>query len=602
MGNSDKQSRSTGVDVGKGSSSQNAAASPAPGLAPGKSTLTEALGIIQRKAGADGPASDASDVHRAAAAGVSGGGAPLPHGDRIQALFGPAHDVSGIRAHVGGAAAEASESIGATAYATGNQVAFRDQPDLHTAAHEAAHVVQQRGGVQLKDGVGASGDRHEQHADAVADRVVRGEPAGDLLASYASGGTGSAGVQRNDKTKGSGTEPAAAKPAGPAAAAARDLAANERVLSKDPAYAAAGFVPWFSQQVKDKLSVWDLAFDASAVSLATVKLDGTDTAAIVISWSADWGALPITRDFPLTMAPLDARAAVAATHKLAGWAKVSSEQGVLDNLLGGEENVLSSTTRNHFRPTFKALKTKTDDEQATALKGLLNVKTAMPGWSAEPMGNAIATVTLAGPTAKKDFDFRGRKADAEEWVATYSDGVAVKIVAPKAPTAGHHNHSVQEVANAAGFMPKSARAVITMIMLNPIVNPDDASWAVKYNRPDFHSYMTAGVEGVVTIYPNKDTNVLPDDNGRRSAMVHETAHTWSYKTWGTDKAKGKWLDWKKAMTDDKTSVSGYAMSDIAEDIAETIRTYVSTKGAPRFKEYEKIVPHRFAILKAEYDK
>jgi hypothetical protein len=113
---------------------------------------------------------------------------------------------------------------------------------------------------------------------------------------------------------------------------------------------------------------------------------------------------------------------------------------------------------------------------------------------------------------------------------------------------------------------------------------------------------TAGVQGVVTIYPDKTTNALPDENGRRSAMVHETAHTWSYKTWGTDKTKGKWVEWKKAMDADKTAVSGYAMAAIAEDVAETIRVYVSTKGTPRFAEYEKIVPNRFAMLKAEYDK
>jgi hypothetical protein len=362
-------------------------------------------------------------------------------------------------------------------------------------------------------------------------------------------------------------------------------------------------VSWFSDQVKGKLAAWELAFDASSVSLATLTLDGVTTKAIVIAWNSAWGTQPTTRDFPLSMAPIDARAAVAASHGLAGWTKVpSDERGVIDNVLGGEENVLSSTTRNHFRPTFKALKGKKDDEQATALKGLLNVKDAMPGWSAEPMDKAVATVTLAGPTEKKTFDFRGQKADAEEWVASYSDGITVKIVAPKAPTTGYHNHSVQEAAEAAGFMPKSARAVITMIMLNPIVNPDDASWAVKYSRPDFHSYMTAGVSGVVTIYPDKDTKTLPNNDGRRSAMVHETAHTWSYKTWGTDKTKGKWVDWKTAMTADKTAISGYATSDIAEDVAETVRTYVSTKGTPRFKEYEQIVPHRFAILKVEYDK
>ncbi len=112
--------------------------------------------------------------------GVDGPGRALPHGDVIQASFGR-HDVSGIQAHVGGQAAAASRALGADAYATGDQVAFRDQPDLHTAAHEAAHVVQQQQGVQLHGGLGPSDAAAEQHADQVADRVVSGSSAEELL-------------------------------------------------------------------------------------------------------------------------------------------------------------------------------------------------------------------------------------------------------------------------------------------------------------------------------------------------------------------------------------------------------------------------------------
>jgi hypothetical protein len=87
--------------------------------------------------------------------------------------------------------------MGAEAFASGNHVAFARAPSLHTAAHEAAHVVQQREGVQLKGGVGEVGDVYERNADAVADRVVRGESAVDLL----SGGRGlasAAAVQRQE--------------------------------------------------------------------------------------------------------------------------------------------------------------------------------------------------------------------------------------------------------------------------------------------------------------------------------------------------------------------------------------------------------------------
>ncbi len=539
---------------------------------------------VQLRGDPAGPTvADDSAVREAAATGVAGPGAALPFLDRLQASFTSDHDLSGVRAHVGGPAARASEQIGARAYATGNDVAFGETPDLHTAAHEAAHVVQQRGGVHLKGGVGEAGDPYERNADAVADRVVRGEPAGDLLAGYAANASAAASlVQRVDKP-------------------VPDLGANQRVLSRDPAYTTDAFLPWFRDQVKTKITAWGLVFAPAAVTLKTVKLDGASVKAVVLDWDAAWGALPMTRDFPLTMSPVDARAAITAVKALKGWSKVAAdEQGIITNVLGAEENQLSSSTRDHLRPTFLALKGKTDDEQATALKGVLQTKTAAPGWAAEHMDAAIATVALTGPTAKKDYDFRGKKADGEEWIAAFSDGVSVNIVAPKAPTPGHHNHSVQDVANAARFLPKAARSLITLIMLNPIVNPEDAHWAVEYHKPDFHSYMTAGVAGVVTIYPDKATNPLPNDDGRRSAMVHETAHTWSYKTWGEDTAKGKWLDWKTAMTADKVAVSGYATSAIAEDVAETVRVYASTKGTTRFAEYDKIVPKRFAILKTEY--
>jgi len=122
---------------------------------------------------ATGAASD-DHVHEAAQRGVAGAGSALPHGDAIQRAFGR-HDISGVQAHVGGEAATASRAIGAEAYATGDHVAFAAAPSLHTAAHEAGHVVQQRGGVQLKGGVGEAGDAYEQHANAVADAVVQGK-------------------------------------------------------------------------------------------------------------------------------------------------------------------------------------------------------------------------------------------------------------------------------------------------------------------------------------------------------------------------------------------------------------------------------------------
>lgn len=149
---------------------------------------------VQRRA-APAPATTRDGIQDRASDGVSGDGGALPHADRIQDAFG-GFDVSSIEAHVGGQAGAAASAIGAGAYATGESVAFQDAPDLHTAAHEAAHVVQQRQGIRVDGGVGRAGDRHEQHADAVADAVVDGRSAEGLLASHAEGtGQAEASVQ-----------------------------------------------------------------------------------------------------------------------------------------------------------------------------------------------------------------------------------------------------------------------------------------------------------------------------------------------------------------------------------------------------------------------
>jgi len=133
------------------------------------------------------------DPHAKAAGGMAGSRSSLPHLQAIQRSFGR-HDVSSVPAFRDAGAHAAAESLGAKAYATNGAVVLgRGGDDLHTVAHEAAHVVQQRGGIRLKSNMGKAGDRHEQHADAVADAVVQGRSAEGLLDRYV-GPTGASGA------------------------------------------------------------------------------------------------------------------------------------------------------------------------------------------------------------------------------------------------------------------------------------------------------------------------------------------------------------------------------------------------------------------------
>lgn len=143
------------------------------------------LSGIQQKAHSGQPPQDPSDgqIHAAAERGIQTSAQALPYLDKIQASFGR-HDARQIQAHLGADASASASAMQARAYAAGDHVVFNGTPDLHTAAHEAAHVVQQRGGVQLKGGVGQVGDVYEQHADAVADAVVQGKSAEAMLDPY----------------------------------------------------------------------------------------------------------------------------------------------------------------------------------------------------------------------------------------------------------------------------------------------------------------------------------------------------------------------------------------------------------------------------------
>lgn len=123
------------------------------------------------------------DTHSIVREGISGNSQAMTHLDRIQNSFGH-HDVSGMREYTDPSARAAVKALGADAYSSNGHMAFADRPSLFTQAHEAAHGVQQSAlgsGLQLKGGIGETGDRYEQHADAVADAVVRGESAQGLL-------------------------------------------------------------------------------------------------------------------------------------------------------------------------------------------------------------------------------------------------------------------------------------------------------------------------------------------------------------------------------------------------------------------------------------
>ena len=122
---------------------------------------------------------------------TTGPGRPLDDATRafMESRFG--YDFSGVRVHTDGRATESARSLGAEAYAIGNDVVFAapnyapaTPAGVRLLAHELTHVVQQgrAGGPRSDLTVGMPGDAAEREAESAAARVARGASAGPVAA------------------------------------------------------------------------------------------------------------------------------------------------------------------------------------------------------------------------------------------------------------------------------------------------------------------------------------------------------------------------------------------------------------------------------------
>ena len=189
-----------------------------PGMRAQRRAIDAAFGrAIQRE---EAEAASAGSDAEVARAGFSGAPAPtFPHRDAIEHSFGRSLPAT---AYTDEAASRASAALDAPGFTLGTQVGFASPtPGLELAAHEAAHVMQGTSGVQLHGGDGA----YEDHADAVAARVLHGESAADLLV----GGPVAAPAVRRGRNRGHHREHAGKK-SQPIEKAAQALAQKLRQL------------------------------------------------------------------------------------------------------------------------------------------------------------------------------------------------------------------------------------------------------------------------------------------------------------------------------------------------------------------------------------
>jgi hypothetical protein len=149
---------------------------------PGRRTLVEGLPRPTPPSADEEPGAD--PIARLVAQAGSGSAGRLPEAlrERLEAALGTG--LSDVRIHTSGEAAAAAGSLGARAFAVGQDVFFAageydpSSPEGEALiAHEVAHTVQQRGAthdVQTKLAVSDGGDAHEAEADRFAESFVAG--------------------------------------------------------------------------------------------------------------------------------------------------------------------------------------------------------------------------------------------------------------------------------------------------------------------------------------------------------------------------------------------------------------------------------------------
>lgn len=223
-----------------------------------------------------------------------------------------------------------------------------------------------------------------------------------------------------------------------------------------------------------------------------------------------------------------------------------------------------------------------------------DVATMVPG----TLDEQRQAYTVSAPQEVKSHPFRSGAADALRYDIKVGDRT-IPVFVPKTDAGKNGNlHSIDEVAKGLAALPEQNRNLVKSVQINPDRNPDDTYWEKQYNTPGFRSYMTAGADGQVDIYPT--TTKIAQEYVDKS-MIHETGHIWSGQNWGNDNDK-RWDDWNKAIKSDPGIASKYAKSSSSEDFSEALVIYQLVRGTPAEAGYRLQMPERFKILDKHFAK
>lgn len=298
-----------------------------------------------------------------------------------------------------------------------------------------------------------------------------------------------------------------------------------------------------------------------------------------------------------------ARQTLAQLATSPGFARMpGADQNRLLNLVGGT-NVVSNPARQALDGLMggAAFQGANAEGQQAQLNDFLTRQPAAPRvvsglHGPTPVGR-LTTTTIYGPTQVPEHNFSSGRAAANRYEVEV-DGRRIPVFMPRNPNpANGHSPTIEQVAQGLAVLPPASRALVDRVNVEPGQNPQDAYWRSRYpndpNARNFRSYMTAGADGTVTIYPSEHPQsqaVLND------SLIHETGHTLSMRRWGDDSSGRRWADWRNAIQRDGIRPSNYSANAPGEDFSESLVLYQRVRGTPQEAEVRAMMPERFRIL------
>ena len=289
--------------------------------------------------------------------------------------------------------------------------------------------------------------------------------------------------------------------------------------------------------------------------------------------------------------------AVTQMRATEGYKKLSQEErDRLDVYVGGgtslSEGALAELQKVLDKPSQDKSKAATFQRFFKAHKGIA------PGSRAvrDPRLEHTSEIT-EGPVDVSGYGFASGTADAQRWTVKVGevDATPISVYLPKNDLEeGLFLPTIEEIVTMLASANERTRRSIVTVRGNPGRNPSDRSLGAARGLRGFRSYMTAGAEGIVDIYPQARAFGAAD---QRVGAEHESGHVVSMRAWGNSPHGPKWAPWREAMRKDGFASSAYAKTNILDDFAESWAMLMEVEGSARETEVEILMPARYKLMK-----